>query len=64
LSYREKDGFKRIRGNRAAIFPESKNVALDGFADVLDGLFARFPLANATGQGGALRHPIAGLAWM
>jgi hypothetical protein len=59
LSYREKDGFQRIRRNRAAIFPEGKNVALDGFADVLDGLFACFPLANAAGQGGALRHPIA-----
>src|SRR5208337_535580 len=62
LSYGKKDGFKRIRGNGAAIFPESKNVALDGFADVLDGLFACFPLANATRQGGTLRHPIAGFA--
>jgi len=64
LSYRKEDGFKRIRGNRAVVFLESKNVALDGFADVLNGFFACFSLANTTGQGRALRHPIAGLAGM
>ena len=46
-SYREQHGLKRVWGNGQAIFAESQNVTFDRFPDVLDGLFARFSLANA-----------------
>ena len=45
--YRQEESVEMLRGRRESIILERTDVALDGFADVLDGGFASVALRHA-----------------
>lgn len=46
-----------LRGHRESVILEREDVSVDGFADVLDGGFARVALRDAAWKAGALGNP-------
>jgi len=59
LSYGKKNRIEPLRWYGQTILPKCQDITLNGFTDVLHGIFFGFSLANASWQAGAFRDPVA-----